>query len=283
MQNANEFGPAGADFILQHAPSAVDILSRPLSVLQVDRLRTGPQWEDRRRVRELCASEWRAFCAPARNATRPGPEFWRLLRSASFLLCVHGGGLDPSPKAWEALLMGTIPIIQHFAGKHFARALAGPALFSLPACTLRFKKLLWRPARPAAPALGRQPGAHSMWSAARCAATCSAPRLAKRGLAPLPLPVRAHAGREAYRGLPVVFVDAWLPQALSEANLRRWREQLAPYYAQPDKRAEVLRRLGSDFWWGKVQAALEGRLPEFAAGVDTLAVDWRPEPVYKVS
>jgi hypothetical protein len=26
--------------------------------------------------------------------------------------CTRGGGLDPSPKAWEALLLGSIPIIQ---------------------------------------------------------------------------------------------------------------------------------------------------------------------------
>ena len=30
-----------------------------------------------------------------------------------FIACVHGAGIDPSPKAWEALLVGTIPIIQH--------------------------------------------------------------------------------------------------------------------------------------------------------------------------
>ena len=30
-----------------------------------------------------------------------------------FILCTHGGGLDPSPKAFEAILVGTIPIVQH--------------------------------------------------------------------------------------------------------------------------------------------------------------------------
>ena len=37
----------------------------------------------------------------------------RLATSVPFVLCVHGGGLDPSPKAWEAIMLGTIPIIQH--------------------------------------------------------------------------------------------------------------------------------------------------------------------------
>ena len=29
---------------------------------------------------------------------------------------VDGGGLDPSPKAFEAVLSGSIPIIQHYPG-----------------------------------------------------------------------------------------------------------------------------------------------------------------------
>jgi len=29
---------------------------------------------------------------------------------------VHGGGIDPNPLAWTALLAGTIPIIQKFPG-----------------------------------------------------------------------------------------------------------------------------------------------------------------------
>jgi hypothetical protein len=33
-----------------------------------------------------------------------------VLRS-SFLVCIHGGGLDPCPKVWEAILLGSIPII----------------------------------------------------------------------------------------------------------------------------------------------------------------------------
>ena len=38
-------------------------------------------------------------------------EYLALVASVPFVACVHGGGLDPSPKAWEALLVGTIPII----------------------------------------------------------------------------------------------------------------------------------------------------------------------------
>ena len=42
-------------------------------------------------------------------------------------MCVHGGGQDPSPKAWEAMLAGTIPIVQHFPGDQPYREL--PVVF----------------------------------------------------------------------------------------------------------------------------------------------------------
>jgi hypothetical protein len=39
-------------------------------------------------------------------------EFIRQLGSYQFVLCPHGGGLDPNPKCWEALIMGAIPIVK---------------------------------------------------------------------------------------------------------------------------------------------------------------------------
>lgn len=38
-------------------------------------------------------------------------DFHALLNTVPFIASVKGGGLDPSPKAWEAILAGTIPII----------------------------------------------------------------------------------------------------------------------------------------------------------------------------
>jgi hypothetical protein len=127
--NAMEDANQDPDSVLQHIASqdqVAQILQRPLTVLQVDRIRDGPQWEDRRYVRRLCESAWSSFCIPA-GPTAPSSPFWQQLRTVSFLLCVHGGGLDPSPKAWEALLQGTIPIIQHFAGDDVYRQL--PVVF----------------------------------------------------------------------------------------------------------------------------------------------------------
>lgn len=36
----------------------------------------------------------------------------RLMQSHAFVLCAEGGGVDPSPKAWQAILHGAIPIIR---------------------------------------------------------------------------------------------------------------------------------------------------------------------------
>jgi hypothetical protein len=35
------------------------------------------------------------------------------MKDAQFCICARGGGYDPSPKAWSALINGCIPIIQH--------------------------------------------------------------------------------------------------------------------------------------------------------------------------
>ena len=40
-------------------------------------------------------------------------DFVKLVTSLPFVACPHGGGIDPSPKAWESIMAGSIPIIQH--------------------------------------------------------------------------------------------------------------------------------------------------------------------------
>jgi hypothetical protein len=39
-------------------------------------------------------------------------KFTRKMGSYQFVLCPHGGGFDPNPKCWEALIMGAIPIVR---------------------------------------------------------------------------------------------------------------------------------------------------------------------------
>ena len=46
--------------------------------------------------------------------------FLETLSSYTFTLCVNGGGLDPSPKAFEAIIAGSIPIIKYSSGIHSA-------------------------------------------------------------------------------------------------------------------------------------------------------------------
>ena len=196
--NSAEFPGRDADYIVQHVDISLGILNRPLKALQVDRLRLGPQWEDRARVGDMCLTAWSEFCDS--TSTLPGLDFWKLVRSYSFVLCVHGGGVDPNPKAWEALLMGAIPVIQHFPGY------------------------------------------------------------------------------ASYEGLPVVFGDYWSSDVLSMESMESWRQQLSPYFTDPAKRAEVIRRLKSDFWWDNVEAALQGRLESFQESVTKIAIHWRPGP-----
>lgn len=42
----------------------------------------------------------------------PSLRIWLTMGAHSFVLCVEGGGVDPSPKAWQVLEQGAIPIIR---------------------------------------------------------------------------------------------------------------------------------------------------------------------------
>lgn len=85
--------------------------ARPLRILVGHRVRSGPQWELRRAVSQLASTTWKKFCTVPEEEL-PEPEFLRLMQSHAFVLCAEGGGVDPSPKAWQAMLQGAIPIIR---------------------------------------------------------------------------------------------------------------------------------------------------------------------------
>ncbi|MDR7127306.1 hypothetical protein [Pseudotabrizicola sp. 4114] len=93
------------------AVSCPPLHSRPLKVLCGHRVRNGAQWELRRAVTERAANDWADFCTVP-DGELPEPEFLALMRSHAFVLCAEGGGLDPSPKAWQAILSGAIPIVR---------------------------------------------------------------------------------------------------------------------------------------------------------------------------
>lgn len=89
---------------------------RPLSIMNADRIRSGPQWNKRWQVHawctnnSLCLQPFEGKYDKSEGMTKR--DFYDHMVSVPFIACVQGGGLDPSPKAWEALLLGTIPIIE---------------------------------------------------------------------------------------------------------------------------------------------------------------------------
>jgi hypothetical protein len=90
-----------------------NLTQRTLKIFVTDRLHddTNPQWNERRYVRTLC--DMTIFCETPED--RENVEHLPYITSVltyPLLLCVHGGGIDPSPKVWEAILIGTIPIIR---------------------------------------------------------------------------------------------------------------------------------------------------------------------------
>lgn len=96
---------------LASAPRKVRIQSLPLRVVEIGRQRGGRQFHERQFVRELCNS-W-PWCDVA-NTTNEG--FSAVVQKYPFLLCVHGGGIDPNPKLFSAILSGAIPIMRDFPG-----------------------------------------------------------------------------------------------------------------------------------------------------------------------
>ncbi|WP_323785562.1 hypothetical protein [Thalassovita sp.] len=94
--------------------------ARPNSVLCAHRIREGAQWQARRDVQALASGAWRTFTHVA-DKEMPLKAFQEACRTHKFVLCVEGGGLDPCPKVFDALLNGAIPIVRASAA---SRALA---------------------------------------------------------------------------------------------------------------------------------------------------------------
>lgn len=104
------------------APSPPPLAARPLTAFCAHRTRTGPQWDLRRKVSSLAATDWGAWCRFS-DSEMPERNFFTELENHSFVLCVEGGGLDPSPKAWQSILHGAIPIIRETGTRQAYREL----------------------------------------------------------------------------------------------------------------------------------------------------------------
>lgn len=92
-------------------------------VLISHRIRSDPQYDSRRKVTELGEGAWSSFShviRPVEDENLTGTEMditeWRrLARQYSFVACVEGGGLSPSPKFFDVLVGKSIPIIRESA------------------------------------------------------------------------------------------------------------------------------------------------------------------------
>lgn len=95
-------------------PTVPPLSTRPPSVLCAHRVRDGAQWDLRRDVTRLCREYFSGFCTVVDDEV-PEQRFIELVHRHAFVICVAGGGLDPSPKAWQVVLHGAIPIIRSTA------------------------------------------------------------------------------------------------------------------------------------------------------------------------
>lgn len=183
VENLDTYGlginPLPTGFLPGKDPGAVRMLRPPAwkvpqssepRVLLFQRTRDGSQWDARREVEKLAETVWADFVDIHRDPVSIA-VYRKTLKNYPLNLCVEGGGLDPSPKAFETLWAGSIPII------------------------------------------------------------------------------RRSATSEAYRELPVIFVDEWAPESLSLDTLVAQTERLK--FDWPDW-SRVRRRLTERYWWKKV-------------------------------
>jgi hypothetical protein len=107
-------GAATEAALLPAAECPTPVQERELLVLCAHRLRPGPQW----RGRQQLADHLRGLQLPwllVETNELPAAAFAALLRRCSFVICASGGGWDPCPKLWHALLHGAIPIVRSSA------------------------------------------------------------------------------------------------------------------------------------------------------------------------
>lgn len=90
--------------------------NKPLKVTNIFRIRNSDQYNERKKVYNLYINEWKHFNAEINHKkykyTTNHEDFLKVISMYPFILCVHGNGFDPNPKLFEAILVGTIPIIK---------------------------------------------------------------------------------------------------------------------------------------------------------------------------
>ena len=105
---------SGSEGWMIDVPEVPRLHTRPASLLLSHRVRKGPQWDLRKSVTSIGKQNWNEFTTILEEECAE-PEFEQLIQRHAFVACVEGGGLDPSPKAWQSILNGAIPIIRNSA------------------------------------------------------------------------------------------------------------------------------------------------------------------------
>lgn len=100
-------GPINFNYFNKHFSK-----NKILKVTNLNRDRNGKgQWAERGIVRKLCNTSWsHVFVKVNENFNQK--RYLEILTKYTFTLCIHGGGLDPCPKLFEAIICGVIPIIK---------------------------------------------------------------------------------------------------------------------------------------------------------------------------
>ena len=104
-------GSQGYHSTLEIRDYTINLSSRPILCFCCHRNRNGPQWELRKTVTSLCKNEWVSLVSYCEEMS--SEDMTNTMLNSRFCICVRGGGYDPSPKCWEALINGCIPILQH--------------------------------------------------------------------------------------------------------------------------------------------------------------------------
>jgi len=144
--NPQEFRHLDVDAALNLLVYTVDLATKPLIVVYCNRRRPGQkQFQMREKVYQLCTnatSPWFHICHASKFSKQ---DFAQLIQKYAFMPCVRGGGIDPNPMAFTALLAGVIPIFQSFAGDTLYNSLPVVIIDEWSPTTISAEKLLsWR-------------------------------------------------------------------------------------------------------------------------------------------
>ena len=86
----------------------------PPRIVFVNRIRNDTQFSRRKYVKQRCDTDWKKFCISKRLLG--GEDFLSEVGKFHFVLCVHGGGIEPNPLVWTTLLAGSVPIVEWHPG-----------------------------------------------------------------------------------------------------------------------------------------------------------------------